>query len=231
MGATDKIGQSSAPSHPPEPVVRWNRTEKDYPLDRPVISYFEQQVRDAPQRLAVQFEGAEFTYAELNRRANRVARELIARGVQPDDFVGVCMERSVELVVALLGVVKAGAAYVPFDPEYPRARLVHMFADSRARLVLTQQAVKSVAPQGSMTPLFLDDPALTTPGPEDELSPEFRGRPDTAVYMIYTSGSTGKPKGVPNLHRGLANRLLWMQETYQLGPDDRVLQKTPLAWA
>jgi amino acid adenylation domain-containing protein len=229
MATDDKTDPSRAPSLPDE-VLRWNQTQKAYPLDRSVISYFEQQVREAPHRLAVQFEGVTLSYGELNRRANRLARELVARGVKADDFVGVCMQRSAELVVALVGVVKAGAAYVPFDPEYPRDRLDYMFNDSGARLVLTHQAVQGIAFPATMTPLRLDEPALTTTGPEDDVSPEFRGRPDTAVYMIYTSGSTGKPKGVPNLHRGLANRLLWMQEAFHLGPDDRVLQKTPFSF-
>lgn len=224
------MAKQNAASQLPAETTRRDPTTKEYPLDRPVISWFEQQVREAPHRLAVQFEGQTLTYGELNRRANRVARELIARGVQADDFVGVCMQRSIELVVALLGIVKAGAAYVPFDPEYPRDRLDYMFTDSGAKLVLTHAAVASIVFPAGMTPLRLDEPALTRTGPEDDASPPFRGRPDTAVYMIYTSGSTGKPKGVPNLHQGLTNRLLWMQETFQLGPDDRVLQKTPFSF-
>jgi len=95
-----------------------------------------------------------------------------------------------------------------------------MFTDSGARLVLTHAPVQGLVFPAAMTPLRLDEPALTATGPEDDPSPEFRGSPDTAVYMIYTSGSTGRPKGVPNVHRGLTNRLLWMQETFRLEPDD-----------
>ncbi len=214
----------------PEPFSRWNQTGKDYPLDRPVIAYFEDRVREAPHRLAVQFEAESLTYAELNRRANRLARELIARGVRVDDFVGVCMHRSLELVVALVGIVKAGAAYVPFDPEHPPARLSYMFADSGAKLVLTHAASALVAFPAEVNLLPIDAAAFTVTAPEDDASPAFRGGPGTAVYMIYTSGSTGKPKGVPNLHRGLANRLLWAQEALGLTPDDRVLQKTPFGF-
>lgn len=205
---------------PPQPAA----------LDRPVIAHFEAQVRLAPDRLAVQFEGASLSYAELNRRANRLARELIAQGVQADEFVGVCMQRSLELVVALLGIVKAGAAYVPFDPEYPPDRLAFMMSDSGAQRVLTHAAVRDVAFPAGVRPVWVDSAAFSTTTAEDDLAPAFRGGPNTAVYMIYTSGSTGQPKGVPNLHRGLANRLLWMQYTFQLGPDDRVLQKTPFSF-
>ncbi len=214
----------------PADTVHWNQTHKGYPLEKPVIAYFEEQARQTPHRLAVQFEGQSLTYADLNRRANRLARELIARGTRPDDFVGVCMQRSLELVVALVGIVKAGAAYVPFDPEYPHDRLTYMFADSGAKLVLTHAAVAHIAFPADMTQVRIDETGFTATAPEDDVSPEFRAGPDAAVYMIYTSGSTGKPKGVPNLHRGLANRLLWMQETFQLGPDDRVLQKTPFSF-
>ena len=211
-------------------TVHLNKTQKGYPLEKPVIAYFEEQVRQTPHHLAVQFEGQTLTYAELNRRANRLARELVARGTCVDDFVGVCMQRSVEMVVALVGIVKAGAAYVPFDPEYPHDRLTYMFADSGAKLVLTHAAVEHIEFPSDMTQVRIDEPGFTATTPEDDASPEFSAGPDAAVYMIYTSGSTGKPKGVPNLHRGLANRLLWMQEAFQLGPDDRVLQKTPFSF-
>jgi amino acid adenylation domain-containing protein len=229
MPSNEAVGANGACELPAD-VVRWNQTDRDYPLDRSVVAFFDDQVRTAPDRIAVRFEGAALTYAQLSRRANRLARELIARGVRADDFVGVCMHRSLELVVALVGVVKAGAAYVPFDPDYPRERLDYMFADSGARLVLTHKSVQGITFPAPMTPLDLEDPSLTKTGPEDDTPPPFRGRPDTAVYMIYTSGSTGKPKGVPNVHRGLTNRLLWMQEAYRLGPDDRVLQKTPFSF-
>jgi amino acid adenylation domain-containing protein len=230
MASNESTGTRGTTSALPAEVIGWNQTDRDYPLDRPVVAYFEEQVREAPDRVAVEFQGSKLTYAELNRRANRLATELMARGVQPDDFVGVCMQRSIELVVALVGVVKAGAAYVPFDPEYPRERLEYMFADSGVRLILTHQAVRGVAFPASTALLHMDDPALAIVNRADDASPGFRGRPDSAVYMIYTSGSTGKPKGVPNVHRGLANRLLWMQEAYRLGPEDRVLQKTPFSF-
>jgi amino acid adenylation domain-containing protein len=222
---------SKQASLPPE-VLAWNKTEKDFPLDRPITAFFDEQVRLGPDRPAVHSEAGVLTYRELDRRANRVARRLVEHGVKVDDFVGVCMERSAEMVVALLGIVKAGAAYVPLDPEYPRDRLEFMFADSGIELLLTHHALDGrdlPAPAG-LTRLFLDDESLRATGAEDEDAPAQRGGPDTAVYMIYTSGSTGRPKGVPNVHRGLVNRLLWMQDAYQLGPDDRVLQKTPYSF-
>lgn len=209
---------------------RNEQTRKAYDLDRPVVAYFEEQVLSKPERIAVEFEGAQLSYAELNRQANRVARALIESGVQADDFVGVCMQRSVEMVVALVGIMKAGAAYVPFDPEYPPDRLAYMFDDSRATRVLTHAAVSGIVFPASMQPWYLDAAAFTQTSAADDASPAFRGGPGTAAYMIYTSGSTGRPKGVPNVHRGLANRLLWMQEAFDLRPEDRVLQKTPFSF-
>src|SRR5450830_2177019 len=196
-GMSGPTMEAGRPAHP-QPAA----------LERPVIDHFEAQVRLAPDRLAVQFEGASLSYAELNRRANRLARELIAQGVQADEFVGVCMQRSLELVVALLGIVKAGAAYVPFDPDYPPDRLAFMMSDSGAQRVLTHAAVRDVAFPAGVRPVWVDSATFSTTTAEDGLAPAFRGGPNTAVYMIYTSGSTGQPKGVPNLHRGLANRVL-----------------------
>ena len=214
----------------PAEVLSWNQTEKNYPLDKPVTWFFEEQVRATPQLEAVRFEDERLSYEELNRRVNRVARFLTERGIHEDDFVGVYMERSIEMVIALLGIVKAGAAYVPFDPEYPADRLSYMFSDSSVRFVLTQRKLKDRGLPAGIEPVFLDADEFKHAVAGDETNPEPLAKAHSAVYMIYTSGSTGKPKGVPNVHCGLVNRVLWMQDAYRLGPGDRVLQKTPYSF-
>jgi amino acid adenylation domain-containing protein len=188
---------------------------------------FERQVDATPDAVAVVFAGTEVTYADLDRRANALAWHLRALGVGPDDLVGVCLPRSVELVVALLAVLKAGAAYVPLDPSYPRERLVFMVSDAAAGTVLTRSDALDAVAGTSARVLCLDTV---------DLSGESENRPPTTVtdanlaYVIYTSGSTGAPKGAMNSHGGVTNRILWMQRHFGLTPGEGVLQKTPLSF-
>ncbi len=175
----------------------------------------ERQVRRTPDAPALTFEGTTLTYAELDARADRLARRL---GVGRGDIVAVCADRGIMLVVALLAVLKAGAAYLPLDPGYPRRRLEYMLADSGARLLLADPGALD-AEGVRVLPLGED---LDGDG---ELGADVT--PDDLAYVIYTSGSTGRPKGVANTHRGIGNRLLWMQDRYRLTADDTVLQKTP----
>ncbi|MFI5911641.1 amino acid adenylation domain-containing protein [Dactylosporangium sp. NPDC051541] len=172
------------------------------------------QVRRTPHAPAVTFEGRTWTYAELDAAAGKVARRLRRDGVGPGDLVAVCAERSLELVAGLLGVLRAGAAYVPMDPEYPADRLAFMRTDATAAVMLTQE---------DLTALPLD-PA------DEDAGPFPRATPDDLAYVIYTSGSTGRPKGVGNTHRGIVNRLDWMQRQYRLDATDAVLQKTPASF-
>ncbi|MGI9290753.1 MAG: amino acid adenylation domain-containing protein, partial [Gammaproteobacteria bacterium] len=209
-------------------VNDWNQTAADYPADATLKSLVEAQVADTPDAQALVFAEATLTYAELNDRANQLANWLIARGAQPDDLVGVCMERSIEMVVALLGIVKAGCAYVPLDPEYPEQRLQNILEDADMQLVLTHAAAQSALPESQLEVLVVDQ--------TDELAgqsasnPNDRAQETNLAYTIFTSGSTGRPKGVMNEHRGIVNRLLWMQSQYQLTAADRVLQKTPFSF-
>jgi amino acid adenylation domain-containing protein len=205
-------------------------TNHESPLERPITDYLEAQAARTPDRPAVRFEGTTLTYAELHRRANRVARELAARGIGRDALVGVYMDRSIEMVVALVAIVKAGAAYVPLDPEHPHERLATMFNDSGVEVVLTQRAFEHNELFAGLGVLRLDDPFWLATDERDDVCVPAACDPDSAVYLIYTSGSTGKPNGVVNVHRGLVNRLLWMQDTFQLGEGDRVLQKTPYSF-
>jgi non-ribosomal peptide synthetase component F len=208
----------------PAQIAGWNQTRRDYPLDRPLTVFLEEQAKKTPELPAVVFENTLLTYGELHHRANRLARQLVARGIGTDALVGVYMERSIEMVVALLGIMKAGAAYVPLDPEYPQDRLAFMFEDSQIRVLVTQRKLTQPAAAAQLDVLYLDDPTWSAIEAVDRTHPPLASRPDSAAYMIYTSGSTGKPKGVVNVHQGLVNRLLWMQEAFQLTTNDRVLQ-------
>ncbi|MDU0627238.1 non-ribosomal peptide synthase/polyketide synthase [Pseudomonas aeruginosa] len=206
----------------------WNATAAEYPLQRGVHRLFEEQVERTPTAPALAFGEERLDYAELNRRANRLAHALIERGVGADRLVGVAMERSIEMVVALMAILKAGGAYVPVDPEYPEERQAYMLEDSGVQLLLSQSHLKLSLAQGvqridlDQADAWLENHAENNPG--IELNGE------NLAYVIYTSGSTGKPKGAGNRHSALSNRLCWMQQAYGLGVGDTVLQKTPFSF-
>ncbi|MFJ1759828.1 amino acid adenylation domain-containing protein [Amycolatopsis sp. NPDC088138] len=202
---------------------RWNDTAGEIPPGT-LHSLVEAQVARTPDAPALTFRGESLSYRELDLRANRVAHRLRELGVGPGTLVGVFANRSFELVTGLLGVLKAGGAYVPLDPEYPADRLAFMLDDAAAPVVLTQAALRDTLPPIDATVVVLDD--LT--GPESTL--DALAGPDDPAYVIYTSGSTGRPKGVPNGHRGIVNRLDWMQRAYGLDGTDVVLQKTPASF-
>lgn len=208
-------------------LVEWNdASQRDYPSADCLHELFEAQVERTPAGVAVMDGSRRLTYRELNQRANQVAAQLRRAGVGPEILVGVCLERSVEMVVALLAVLKAGGAYVPLDPEYPLDRLAFMLKDTRAPVVITTSNLRQKLPPSSANILCLDE---LNAGPAIENSGR-SAQPTNLAYVIYTSGSTGKPKGAMNEHRGIVNRLLWMQEQYQLTPADVVLQKTPYSF-
>ncbi|WP_439566557.1 non-ribosomal peptide synthetase, partial [Gloeocapsopsis crepidinum] len=205
----------------------WNNTQINYPQNTCIHHLFEQQVAKTPENIALIFEDRQLTYRELNQRANKLAHYLIKLGIKPDVMVGICMERSIEMVVGILGILKAGGAYVPLDPTYPKERLAFMLADSQVSVLLTQPSLKQLL--GNRAQVVCIDTEDTV---FDNCSsdPVVDVKSQNLAYVIYTSGSTGKPKGAMNVHRGLCNRLLWMQETYQLTSCDRILQKTPFSF-
>ncbi|MGB8509117.1 MAG: amino acid adenylation domain-containing protein, partial [Pyrinomonadaceae bacterium] len=209
-------------------LVEWNDTARAYPQDKRLHEFFEEQAARTPDAVAVVFEGHEVKYAELNRRANQLAHYLHARGVGPDVPVGILMERSVEMVAGLLGVLKAGGAYMPLDPDYPVERLGYMLANAAAPVLLAQSRLLERLPEQSASVVYVDD--WTVFAGESESNPVRLTSEENIAYVIYTSGSTGQPKGVMIPHKGICNRLLWMQDTYLLTPQDRVLQKTPFSF-
>jgi amino acid adenylation domain-containing protein len=212
-----------------ERLIEWNNTQVAYPEDAYVHQLFEQQAAASPNAVALVFEEETLTYGELNRRANQLAHHLQRLGVGPETLVGICAERSLEMVWGLLGILKAGGAYMPFDPEYPVERLSYMLEDSGVSLVLTQKRYAEAPPLRSLKMLLLDADAAAF-SQESAENPPSTLSPDNAAYGIYTSGSTGQPKAAINTHRAIANRLLWMQDAYQLNETDHVLQKTPFSF-
>jgi amino acid adenylation domain-containing protein len=193
-------------------LVEWNDTQREYPQDMCVQQWFEAQVARMPDAVAVTCEEQALTYWELNARANQLAHYLQAQGVGPEILVGICVEPAVEMVVGLLGILKAGGAYVPLDPAYPPARLAFILADTRMRVLLTQQALLPRLPQHAAHVLCLDTdwPRVNqeSPAPTDS-----EVTADNVVYMLYTSGSTGQPKGVMIEQRSLVNYLCWCKDT------------------
>ncbi|MFT7837043.1 amino acid adenylation domain-containing protein [Saccharothrix sp. BKS2] len=208
-------------------LAGWNDTDRHYPGPH-LLHALTDGDPDAP---AVRFGDTVLTYREFDARANRLAHRLIELGVRPGTFVGVSAERSVELVVALHAVVRAGGAYLPLDPDNPPARTEEMVAQARPVVVLADRDL----PGAHRLDLATAYPDTATGHPDTatahpDTAPVTAVTPDDPAYLIFTSGSTGRPKGVVVPHRAIANRLLWMQDEYPIGPDDRVLQKTPYSF-
>ncbi|HEX2092176.1 MAG TPA: amino acid adenylation domain-containing protein, partial [Longimicrobiaceae bacterium] len=211
-------------------VETWNATEAPYPADRCIHELFEAQVERTPDAVALVFEDEALSYAELNRRANRLAHHLRDMGVGPDVRVALGVERSPEMVVGLLATLKAGGAYVPLDPAYPAERLRYMLEDSRPALLLTQERLR-----GRLTTPEVRTVALDAEAPSwrhrPETNPERTGlTPEHLAYIVYTSGSTGRPKGVMVAHRGVCNLAPAQVRGFAVEPGSRVLQFASLSF-
>ncbi|WP_439678571.1 amino acid adenylation domain-containing protein [Embleya sp. MST-111070] len=203
-------------------LVEWNDTARPVPATT-IPELFRARVASTPDATAVVFEDTAVTYAELDRRVDALTRRLRARGVAPESVVAVVLPRSIEMIVALLAVHRAGGAYLPIDPAYPAERIAYLRADARPRVTITL----------ADTPGTDDVETLVIDEPDGEEIAGGRPTPATSAhpaYVLYTSGSTGRPKGVVVEHAAIVNRLLWMREHYHVTPDDRILQKTPLGF-
>ena len=210
-------------------LEEWNDTAVEYPQQQCIHQLFEAQVERTPNAVAVVFEQEQLTYCELNTRANQLAYYLQQLGVKPEVLVGICVERSLHMIIGLLAILKAGGAYVPLDPSYPKERLAYMLEDSQPKVLLTQQQLVENLPTQTAKLVCLDS-NWELIAQHSKQNPDYHPSNDNLAYIIYTSGSTGKPKGAMNTHRGICNRLLWMQDQYQLTDTDRVLQKTPFSF-
>lgn len=211
----------------------WNDTARPYPVDRPIHELISERAAAWPDATAVIAEDAAISYAALETAAGTLAQRLRALGIGRDVPVAVCLERSVELVVAIMAVLKAGGAFLPLDPDYPAVRLQSMLSDSRAPVILTQGALQGLiaAATTGLAAIVLcvdGDHRLPTDAPSPV--PAARVSADDGAYLIYTSGSTGQPKGVLVPHRGLCNHICWMADQLQLTSEDRILQKTSICF-
>ncbi|RON25158.1 non-ribosomal peptide synthetase [Pseudomonas brassicacearum] len=209
-------------------VHDWNRADETYPQDLCIHELISQQVTASPNALAVTFGTKQLTYAELEIQANRLAHKLIELGVGPEVRVGVAMQRSENLLVALLAVLKAGGAYVPLDPDYPDERVAYMIEDSRALVLLTEQSMAATLTVTADTQVLLLDDNTWAEYPEN--APETGVTPDNLAYVIYTSGSTGKPKGVAIAHRNVLALIDWSASVYSREDIQGVLASTSVCF-
>ncbi|WP_374015853.1 amino acid adenylation domain-containing protein [Paenibacillus thiaminolyticus] len=208
-------------------IISYNDTARSYERGVTLQELFERQAAGSPERTALRFEGQSMSYGEMNKLANRMARRLHRSGAGAEVRVGVCMERSLEMIVSLYAILKAGGAYVPVDPSYPEERIAFMMEDAQVDVLLTQSHLIGLLPNMEAKVLAVDQESFE--GECDENLGRIANE-DNLAYLIYTSGSTGTPKGVMIPHKGIVNRLLWMQEEYQLTERDVVLQKTPFSF-
>ena len=223
-------------------LTEWNDTHADYPKDSCIHALFEAQVKGTPDAIAVEFEGIQLTYRELNARANQLAHYLRELGVGPKKFVGICVERSLEMVIALLGILKAGGAYVPLDPTYPKERLAFMLDDAQVSVLLTQESLiedgrlsmEDRYPLSSI--LYSQMKVVCLDRDSKEIAQQTATNPmhqvcsESLAYVIYTSGSTGMPKGVQVSHRSVVNCLYSIRQELGLAEKDIFLALTTISF-
>ncbi|MBD2095648.1 amino acid adenylation domain-containing protein [Trichocoleus sp. FACHB-591] len=218
-----------SPAEREQLLVTFNQTATNLPPFECLTPWFEAQVCRTPDEIAVILGDRHLTYAQLNARANQLAHYLRSQGVGADTLLGLCVERSLEMVVALLGILKAGGAYVPIDPGYPRDRIAFILSDTQTPLLLTQSHLLSQLP-AAQTPIFCLDRDWHTVATFPTENPDFVTAPDHLAYVIYTSGSTGQPKGALIHHRGLTNYLNWAIQAYEVAQGEGSLVHSSLAF-
>ena len=213
-------------------VCTWNETEMDYPSNKCVHQLFEAQASKSGNKVAVVFDDKSITYAELDNRANHLARFLTQQGLQSGNLAGIYMDRSIDMVIALLGILKAGAGYVPLDPEYPTERIQYMVEDAGIRLLLTQSHLQHFFDSQEIQSIHLDTQweEITRQQDDHNVDMQDSPNPENIAYVIYTSGSTGKPKGVEIPHRALVNFLTAMSQSPGISQEDILLAVTTLSF-
>jgi amino acid adenylation domain-containing protein len=209
-------------------LVDWNDTETSYPRESAIHELFEAQAEARPDAIAVDFEDQQITYDELNRKANQLAHYLASQGAGPEAIVGVCLDRSVELVTALIAVLKAGSAYAPLDSQYPQPRLSFMVEDTRAEILITSGSLRHRF-AGTNSRIVCIDEEQKAISARSETNPNFPVTADRLAYVIYTSGSTGTPKGAAVIHRNVV-RLVRNTNYVSFQPEEVFLQFAPASF-
>jgi|AGSF01.1.fsa_nt_gi non-ribosomal peptide synthase domain TIGR01720/amino acid adenylation domain len=204
-------------------LVDWNQTESPYPKNKCIHQLFEEQVTKNPDAIAIIYEQESLSYQQLNQKANQLAHYLQSLGVKPDELVGICVERSPLFIIGILGILKAGAAYLPLDSNYPLERLIYMLQDSGLSVLLTQENVANNISFTAIQTIKLDHdwPIISQ---QDTVNPISDVKPENLAYIIYTSGSTGKPKGVLIAHKGVCNLITQERQLFDIKPQSRILQ-------
>jgi amino acid adenylation domain-containing protein len=206
--------------------AQWNKTKTNLAWHKPVYDLFLEQAKKSPKSIALQFDKNQLTYQALAQKVTSLSHHLYKLGVRKEEFIAISMHRSLEMVIALLAISKNGATFIPIDPDYPTARINYILSDSNSKIILVQDNLKHKFTGSAYKVISvdtlknIDQPLIGQKMEVAEISP------NDIAYVIYTSGSTGKPKGVLCTHKGLSNRLLWMQSAYKLTKKDTVLQKT-----
>ena len=206
-------------------IKDFNNTEEDYPKEETVVSLFKKMAIKNPNGIAVVFENEELTYRQLDEKSNQLAQYLLEQGVQQEELISICLDRSLEMVIGLLGILKSGAAYAPIDPDYPKSRIDDTIDDTQSKIVICQKKYTHFFQDKNLHLVVLDKNWESIA----QFSPTFDGveiTPQNLMYVIYTSGSTGRPKGVMNQYDGVVNRLLWAQQYFNVDSENNILQKT-----
>jgi len=209
-------------------INKLNNTDVPYENNLCIHQKFEKQIEITPDATALLMNSLSLSYRELNEHANRMANYLIRQDVKIEDKVGICMDRSAEMMICIFGVLKAGSAYLPLDPAYPLERLKIIIKDASPKLILTTRVSSINIPEGNQ--LVIVDDIIKNPLSEISLNPNVKVTSKNLAYVIYTSGSTGTPKGVMIEHHSVLNRLGWMQKAYPISKTDTLLQKTPISF-
>jgi amino acid adenylation domain-containing protein len=210
-------------------IHTWNNTKIKYSYKKTVCKIFEEQVAKTPHSIAAIFKNENITYKELNQKSNKLAHYLRERGIRSETLVGICIERSLDMIISILGVMKAGAAYLPLNPTYPVERLSYMLNDSQSSLlILNQLSLKNKFNSFAGEILHLQSSLKINQ--RNEKNPKNSTHPNHLAYVIYTSGTTGKPKGVEITHHSLHNHMMWMKNQFDFDEDDIFFQKTPFSF-
>ena len=209
-----------------ELLCKFNDTTAEYPQDKSIVDLFEEQVKKTPDAIAIVFENNQLTYKELDERSNQLAHYLLHQKPKSEQLIGICLDRSLEMIVGILGILKSGGAYVPIDPDYPFDRICYILDNAAIEIVLTSIDRNFIFTNTDVSNTILLDKDWDVISKESIKSAGKLAHSQNLAYVIYTSGSTGKPKGVMNEHRGVVNRLLWTQSHYKLNAKDSILQKT-----